>query len=130
MNVRSMTLHVLLAAVLAQSAFGGATHRTHKHPSRARHSPRSVKTTDPSPDPATLRLDDEEQRYEAAKEAAKADPVIQRLKAQSDAAAGEAARDAAIAYYRALFQKIREADRSLTERADLTEAALMRRLKE
>ncbi|MEP6670098.1 MAG: hypothetical protein ABJF10_13140 [Chthoniobacter sp.] len=130
MNPRWMILPVFLVFALVPAADGSTIHRAHKHPSREKHSPRSLKAVDRSQDLETLKLDEEDRRYEAAKDAAKADPAIQRLKTEFDAATGTAARDAAIAYYHALFQKIRDGDKALKERADLTEAALMRRLKE
>ena len=81
--------------------------------------------------PEVLSSAEEERRYQAAKEQAKSDPVVQDLKAKSDAASGnDQERAAAIAYYHALFQKMREIDDKITERAKLTEDALVRRLNE
>ncbi|EDY19211.1 hypothetical protein CfE428DRAFT_3388 [Chthoniobacter flavus Ellin428] len=71
---------------------------------------------------------DEEARYEAVKAEAKADPRIRELKEKSDSAeSDEAARAASIAYYHALYQRIRDTDQSLTERANLAEEAVVRR---
>jgi hypothetical protein len=131
MNPRLLILPAFLSLLFVPEASARTLHRSHKHPSRENHSLRSQKAPPELPSPGSPILDDEEQRYAAAKEAAKADPAIQRLKAQSDLVADDGqGRNAAIAYYHALFQKIREADPSLAERADLTEAALMRRLNE
>jgi len=131
MNPRLLILPALLSLVFVPEASARTLHRTRKHPAGENHSLRSRKATPELPSPGSPILDDEEQRYAAAKEAAQADLAIQQLKTQSDQAAGvEPGRNAAIAYYRALFQKIREEDRSLTERANLTEAAVMRRLNE
>lgn len=74
-------------------------------------------------------MDDEQQRYEAVKARAKADPAIVRLKARSDSAATVTeAREASIAYNHALFQKMRELDSSVGERAELVEQAILRRI--
>jgi len=73
--------------------------------------------------------EDEEARYEVVKAEAKADPRIRELKEKSDTADGaDAARHAAVAYYHALYQRIRDTDQSLTERATLAEEAIIRRL--
>lgn len=70
----------------------------------------------------------EEAHYEAVKAEAKADPRIRDLKEKSDSAeSDEAARTASIAYYHALYQRIRDTDKALTERANLAEEAIIRR---
>jgi len=121
-------LGVALVFVMVHSALGGTTHRARKHRSREQHANRTTPLAAAALAPVDAEAD-EDRRYEAAKEQAKADPRIQDLKAKSDAASGkEAGREASVAYYQALFQKIREIDKTLTERVMLTEKALMRRL--
>jgi hypothetical protein len=59
------------------------------------------------------------------------DDKVQELKQKSDAAFGdEEGRKAMRAYNKALFRKMRSIDPSIKERADATEAAIMRRLGE
>lgn len=71
----------------------------------------------------------EEHRYEEVKARAKADPVVQGLKEKSDSAISPSqAREAAISYNRALFQRMRELDKTLSERADLVENAILQRI--
>jgi hypothetical protein len=129
MKLRPWTVNVLLVFLLLHSAWGASFHRIRKHPLRVRHPSRSV--TPRTADLAMPKLEDEERRYELVKERVKADPSIQALKERSDAATGdEQGRNAAVEYYRAVFQKIRETDHTLTDRANLAEEALMRRLRE
>ena len=105
----------------------------------SRHSRKRVSQTAPDKAPASSATgetasdgqNNEERRYQEIKARAKADPVVQSLKAKSEAAATEAeSRAAAISYNRALFRKVRELDGSLAERAELVENAIIRRINE
>lgn len=108
----------------SSSAHFQRKHRHHvRRPIVSKASIASVETATPAKSDA-----EEEEHYEAVKAEAKADPHIRELKEKSDSALDDqAGRDAAIAYYRALFQRIRETDKSLTERANLAEEAVLRR---
>ncbi len=126
-------LGALLVCGLAATAWSDSSspshlQRTHHHHVRR---PLVSKTTIADVEaPTPAKSDAEvESHYEAVKEEAKADPRILELKEKSDSATGDAeGREASIAYYRALFQRIRDTDKSLTERANLAEEAILRRL--
>jgi hypothetical protein len=114
----------LTAAGWCDSSQSSRKHRHARRPAASKKAVPNAAASNPVPSDA-----DEEERYEAIKAEAKADPRIRDLKEKADSAVGDdAARNAAIAYYRALFQRIRETDKTLTERADLAEEAMMRRL--
>ena len=71
----------------------------------------------------------EKYHFEVAKIKASEDPQVQSLKAKADdAATDEESRKALRAYNKALFDKIRKIDSSVSERADRMEAAIMKRL--
>jgi hypothetical protein len=70
-------------------------------------------------------------RFDQARAKAGEDPQIQALKAKADNAATEEESQKALrAYNKALFDKIRKTDKSVTERANRLEAAIMKRLSE
>jgi hypothetical protein len=70
-------------------------------------------------------------RYEQAKAKATEDPHVKSLKAKADdATTDEESRKALRAYNKALFDKIRKIDGSVSDRADRMEAAIMKRLSE
>jgi len=70
-------------------------------------------------------------RYEQAKAKANEDPQVKSLKAKADdATTDEESRKALRAYNKALFEKIRKIDSSVSERANQMEAAMMKRLSE
>lgn len=70
-------------------------------------------------------------RFDQARAKAGEDPQVQALKAKADdAATEEDSRKALRAYNKALFEKIRKTDKSVTERANRLEAAIMKRLSE
>ena len=59
------------------------------------------------------------------------DPQVRSLKARADdAATEEESRKALRAYNKALFEKMRKVDGSLSDRIDRMEAAMLRRLNE
>jgi hypothetical protein len=59
------------------------------------------------------------------------DPHVKSLKAKADdASTDEESRKALRAYNKALFEKIRKIDDSVSERADRLEAAILKRLNE
>lgn len=124
---------MVLVCGLAFSTWCDASpsHPQHKHRHHVRRpiAAKSLFTSEEAFSPTAPKLDaDEETHYEAVKEEAKTDPRIRELKEKADSAVDdEAARAATIAYYRALFQRIRETDKSLTERANLAEEAILRR---
>ena len=105
------------------------TQRKHRHHVRRPIAAKSLFTSEEAFSPVSAKSDaDEEAHYEAVKEEAKADPRIRELKERADSAVDdEAARAATVAYYRALFQRIRDTDKALTERANLAEEAILRR---
>jgi len=73
----------------------------------------------------------EKYRYEQAKARAMEDPQVKSLKAKADDASTEDdSRKALRAYNKALFEKIRKIDSSVSERADLLEAGILKRLSE
>lgn len=68
-------------------------------------------------------------RFDVAKAKAAEDPQVKSLKAKADnASTDEESRKALRAYNKALFDKIRKVDKSVSERADLLEAAILKRL--
>lgn len=70
-------------------------------------------------------------RYEQAKAKAVEDPHVKSLKTKADdATTDEDSRKALRAYNKALFDKIRKIDSSVSDRADRMEAAIMKRLNE
>ncbi len=70
-------------------------------------------------------------RFEQAKTRAVEDPQVKSLKAKADdAATDEESRKALRAYNKALFEKIRKIDGSVSDRADRLEAAILKRLSE
>jgi len=78
--------------------------------------------------PPMADSDPEQKRYDGAKAKAKEDNEVKRLKAKADGAtSGEEARLTSIAYNRALFRKMRLLDRSIAERINLVEAAILKR---
>jgi hypothetical protein len=81
---------------------------------------------------ASIAVSDPEQvRYDQAKAKAKADPEVKALKAKADQATDEAtARETSEAYNRTLFRKMKQLDRSISDRADLVEAAIIRKINE
>ena len=84
----------------------------------------------PRPSPARS-ADPEQVRFEQAMAQAKQDAEVQDLKTKAErAAAGEDARRAAAAYNVSLFGKIRQIDPLVAERADLMEAAVLKRINE
>ncbi len=73
----------------------------------------------------------ERYRFELARDKAAEDPQVQSLKAKADdASTDEESRKALRAYNKALFEKIRKIDSSVSERADRLEAAILKRLSE
>jgi hypothetical protein len=71
----------------------------------------------------------EKYHFEVAKIKASEDPQIESLKAKADnAASEEESRKALRAYNKALFEKIRKIDSSVSDRADRMEAVIMKRL--
>ena len=71
----------------------------------------------------------ERYRFDVAKAKASEDPQVKSLKAKADNASTDAeSRKALRAYNQALFDKIRKVDKSVSERADLLEAAILKRL--
>jgi hypothetical protein len=128
--ISRIPLLVLLACAVAHSALG--SDGTRKRSSKARNAARSMKGADDTTSAQeVLSPAEEERRYQAAKEQARSDPLVQELKAKSDTALGnDQEREASIAYYRALFQRMREIDDKIAERAKLTEDALVHRLSE
>jgi hypothetical protein len=70
-------------------------------------------------------------RFEQAKIKAADDPQVKSLKAKADdASTDEESRKALRIYNKALFDKIRKIDSSVSERADRFEAAILKRLSE
>jgi hypothetical protein len=125
-----LTLFAFGAFALIYSAPASPPHRVRKLAPKETGVARSAQAARPAPEIQDAYTD-EERRYEAAKESAKTEPAIQALKEKCDLASGaEEAREASIIYYRTLFQKIREMDPSLTDRANQAELAIGRRLKE
>ncbi len=73
----------------------------------------------------------EKYRFEKAKARAVEDPQVQSLKAKADDAVTEAESTKALrAYNKALFEKMRKVDGTLSERIDRMEAAILKRLNE
>jgi hypothetical protein len=71
----------------------------------------------------------ERYRFDVAKAKASEDPQVKSLKAKADNASTDAeSRKALRTYNQALFDKIRKVDKSVSERADLLEAAILKRL--
>jgi hypothetical protein len=80
---------------------------------------------------ASAESDPEQVRYDQAKAKAKADPEVKALKAKADQATDDAtARATSEAYNRTLFRKMKQLDRSISDRADLVEAAILRKIHE
>lgn len=124
------TFTVAIALVVAHSVLGRPFHRVRKQIPKENAVARSAEAARPASEPQDA-FAEEERRYEAVKENAKTDSEIQALKDKCDSASGaEGARKASTIYYRALFQKIREMDPSLTDRANQAEVAIVRRLNE
>jgi hypothetical protein len=73
---------------------------------------------------------EETSRFQAAKAKAMEDPHLQGLQAKADSAVGDEARVATRRYYKALYQKMRKIEPSLTDRIDRTEDASMRRVEQ
>jgi hypothetical protein len=84
----------------------------------------------PPEPPADADADTKEKyHFEVAKIKASEDPQIRSLKAKADdATSEEESRKALRAYNKALFDKIRKIDSSVSERADHMEAIIMKRL--
>jgi len=124
---RILTIGVILFGVAVPTS--GAFPRSPHHLVKRHHTENpAVRTADPAAPPLS---DEEERRFEKAKRMAKADPAVQTLKAKADAAMSEKeARETSVAYNRALFEKIKELDSTVSERADLMEQAIMRRIDE
>jgi hypothetical protein len=122
---------VLLGALVC-AAPAATTHHFRRHAWQVRRTSARPQAAESAAWVATLGTEnDEQRRYEEAKAKAQADPALQDLKARSDSAlADDEGRQAAIAYNRALFQKIREIDGTLTDRADSIETAILRRIGE
>jgi hypothetical protein len=130
MKCHPTILSVVLIFGLASSAWCQSYHLSHKHRHHVRR-PIVPKRMIASVEASSVEKSDEEAEahYEVVKAEVKADPRIQELKEESDSAEGDdAARHAAVAYYHALYQRIRDADKSLTERANRAEEAIIRRL--
>jgi len=73
----------------------------------------------------------EKQRFEMAKSKANEDPQIKSLKAKADEATTEEESKAALrTYNKALFEKVKKIDPSVSEWADRLEAAILKRLSE
>ena len=66
--------------------------------------------------------------FQAAKTKALQDPHIQDLQNAADSATGDDAKAAMRRYYKALYEKMRDIDPSISDRIDRTEAATMRRV--
>ncbi len=83
-------------------------------------------------DPAVPEGSDaEDVRYEQAKAKAKEDPEVKMLKAKADeATGGEEVRRTSLAYNQTLFRKMKQIDRSIAERVDLVEAAIVKKIKD
>jgi len=128
--MKRLPMVLFLIFGLTVPGWGNSFQSSRKHRHHVRRPPASRKIVQNAAVSNPVKSDaDEEERYETIKAEAKADPRIRDLKEKADSAVGdEAARNADIAYYRALFQRIRETDKTLTERADLAEEAIMRRL--
>jgi hypothetical protein len=132
MNYRTFLVIGVSILVVQGNAFAA-------RPGKKRAAPRS------SPVPAEVRSsaaaarpaaefpesDPEQVRYDKAKAKAKADPEVKALKAKADQATDDAtARATSEAYNRTLFRKMKQLDRSISDRADLVEAAILRKIHE
>ena len=102
--------------------------------------PPKNKSSTPSPSAASRPVEPsadadaetkEKLRFETAKSKANEDPQIRSLKAKADEATTDEESKAALrAYNKALFEKVKRIDPSVSEWADRLEAAILRRLSE
>jgi len=71
---------------------------------------------------------EESSKFRDAKAKAVDDQAVKDLEDKADSATGDDAKGAMKAYYKALYDKMREIDPSIKDRIDRTEAASMRRV--
>jgi len=124
---RTTSSHVSRGAVPVQDSAGAAVVQQQQPMAPSQSATESVDTV------PTITIsggnDPAEARYEQAKSKAKEDPAVKALKARADQAATEdEARQASVAYNKALFRKVREIDREAADHASAVEFAIIRRI--
>jgi hypothetical protein len=133
-SIAVATLVLICGLVNAGSAspLSARKYRHHFQGTRLVRAPHRANPTNPSgTDLSNAAEEDDERRFQTAKEKAKTEPRLQELKAKADnAVTDEEARKAAVTYNRALFRRIREIDNSVTDRANEIEEAILRRIEE
>jgi len=124
MQTSALTLTLLLVCGVTSSSLARVSHPSRNHPIKKTHQKTLALA---AASPAIQSQAEEDRRYQEVKAQAESNPAVQALKLKADAASQSETRQASILYTQALFQKVRLIDDRLTERANLVEAAVLKR---